>query len=67
MKIQLIQERCIACGICQIEAPNVFDYRDDGIVKFLNDDEVLEKEFAENETLHNAIRKCPTGALQSQP
>lgn len=25
------QEKCIACGLCQIKAPAIFDYTEDGI------------------------------------
>ncbi|WP_369676618.1 ferredoxin, partial [Enterococcus faecium] len=33
MKIQLIPEKCIACGLCQTYS-DIFDYDDDGIVIF---------------------------------
>ena len=31
---KLVPERCIACGLCQIEAPDIFDYDEEGIVLF---------------------------------
>ena len=33
MKITLIPERCIACGLCQTYS-DLFDYHDNGIVRF---------------------------------
>ncbi|MCD0067403.1 ferredoxin, partial [Streptococcus agalactiae] len=42
MKVALIPEKCIACGLCQTYS-NIFDYQDDGIVKF-SDTDNLEKE-----------------------
>ncbi|HHD9397464.1 TPA: ferredoxin, partial [Streptococcus pneumoniae] len=32
MKITLIPERCIACGLCQTYS-DLFDYHDNGIVR----------------------------------
>ncbi|WP_307977132.1 ferredoxin [uncultured Streptococcus sp.] len=62
MKVSIIPEKCIACGLCQTYS-NVFDYHDDGIVKFSNSDN-LEKEIAntDNDTLI-AVKSCPTKAL----
>jgi ferredoxin len=63
MKIKIISERCIACGLCHNYAPDIFDYYDDGIVKF-NDSEKLEKQVTEQENIILAVQKCPTAALQ---
>ncbi|MCY7184951.1 ferredoxin, partial [Streptococcus gallolyticus] len=41
MKVSIIPEKCIACGLCQTYS-KLFDYHDDGIVKFA-DSEDLEK------------------------
>ncbi len=62
MKVSIIPEKCIACGLCQTYS-NVFDYHDDGIVKF-SDSDNLEKEIANtnNDTLI-AVKSCPTKAL----
>ena len=32
MQSRLVPEKCIACGLCQVYAPNIFDYDDHGIV-----------------------------------
>ena len=62
MKVTLIPERCIACGLCQTYS-DLFDYHDNGIVKFHQDDQLLEKEIAENPDVVEAIKNCPTRAL----
>ena len=62
MKITLIPERCIACGLCQTYS-DIFDYHDNGIVKFASEDELLEKEFPTDASIQEAVKNCPTRAL----
>ena len=62
MKITLIPERCIACGLCQTYS-DIFDYHDNGIVKFAYEDERLEKEFPTDTSIQEAVKNCPTRAL----
>jgi ferredoxin len=62
MKIKIIPEQCIACGLCHLHAPEVFDYHDDGIVKFYGKDSLIE-EYPETDGLKTAVKACPTGAL----
>lgn len=66
MKIVIIPEKCIACGLCQTYS-DVFDYHDDGIVKFSDSDD-LQKIVANNDkdTLI-AVKSCPTKALIIEP
>lgn len=61
MKVTLKPERCIACGLCQTYS-DIFDYHDDGIVKFTDSDK-LTKETPETPGVLKAIRDCPTHAL----
>lgn len=61
MKVKIIPQRCIACGLCQTYSP-VFDYDDDGIVKFSQDDQ-LSKEVPEDQQIITAVKECPTKAL----
>lgn len=61
MKVKLIPEKCIACGLCQTYS-DAFDYYDNGIVKFLDSDD-LEKDLEETPELLTAIKSCPTKAL----
>ncbi|MGT2708575.1 ferredoxin [Streptococcus panodentis] len=62
MKVTLIPERCIACGLCQTYS-DLFDYHDNGIVKFYQDDDCLEKEVTSDPGILEAIKNCPTRAL----
>ncbi|HEN6817589.1 TPA: ferredoxin [Streptococcus agalactiae] len=62
MKVALIPEKCIACGLCQTYS-NIFDYQDDGIVKF-SDTDNLEKEIpSSDQDTFLAVKSCPTKAL----
>ena len=62
MKIRLIPERCIACGLCQTYS-ELFDYHDNGIVRFFDDPEQLEKEIPCSDDTLEAVKNCPTRAL----
>ncbi|MGO3733089.1 MAG: ferredoxin [Vagococcus sp.] len=65
MLCKIIPEKCIACGLCQIKAPNTFDYYDNGIVKFLDSDS-LEMVLSDTDIpsdLLEAYKKCPTRAI----
>lgn len=61
MKVKLIPERCIACGLCQTYSP-VFDYDDDGIVLFSEKDG-LEATFPADSNILLASKSCPTKAI----
>ena len=62
MKIRLIPERCVACGLCQTYS-ELFDYHDNGIVRFFDDSEQLEREIPSSDDVLEAVRNCPTRAL----
>ncbi|MBF8970885.1 MULTISPECIES: ferredoxin [unclassified Streptococcus] len=62
MKVTLIPERCIACGLCQTYS-DVFDYHDNGIVKFYQTDE-LSLDLDSDPGLIQAIKECPTKAIE---
>ncbi|HFI0037867.1 TPA: ferredoxin [Streptococcus suis] len=61
MKIKLINERCIACGLCQTYSP-IFDYDDEGIVIF-SDDTDLTRDLEPTSDILSAIKSCPTKAI----
>ena len=61
MKIQLIPEKCIACGLCQTYS-TIFDYDDDGIVIFA-DHSKLEGQFPDDPNILLATKSCPTKAI----
>lgn len=62
MKITLIPERCIACGLCQTYS-DLFDYHDNGIVRFYDDPDQLEKEISPSQDVLETVKNCPTRAL----
>lgn len=63
MRIKLLPEKCIACGLCQTYSSE-FDYDDDGIVLFANHDG-LEVHFPEDAAILLASKSCPTKAILS--
>lgn len=62
MKVAIIPEKCIACGLCQTYS-TFFDYHDDGIVKFSEDDSLLKDIDASDLDTITAVKSCPTKAL----
>ena len=62
MKITLIPERCIACGLCQTYS-ELFDYHDNGLVRFYDDPDQLEKEISPSQDVLEDVKNCPTRAL----
>ena len=62
MKIRLIPERCIACGLCQTYS-DLFDYHDNGIVRFYDESEQLEREITCKDDILEAVKNCPSRAL----
>ena len=67
MKIKIIPDKCIACGLCNLHAPEVFDYHDNGIVRFYDDPVELQREITETSDVLEAIKNCPTRALLKDP
>lgn len=65
MKIRLIPERCIACGLCQTYS-ELFDYHDNGIVRFFDDPKQLEREIPSSDDILEAVKNCPTRALVNE-
>ncbi|MGX7329232.1 ferredoxin [Enterococcus bulliens] len=61
----LIPERCIACGLCAVYAPQVFDYDEEGIVLF-KEEPHAKKQFIptdESTSVLKAYQKCPVRAI----
>lgn len=65
MLCKIIPEQCIACGLCQVYAPSVFDYTEDGIVLFAEKPTALEIIVPQQEQTSTllAYRKCPVRAI----
>ncbi len=62
MKVQLIPEKCIACGLCQTYS-NIFDYDDDGIVILADQPHSQSADFSEDPAILRAVKSCPTKAI----
>ncbi|AND79159.1 ferredoxin [Streptococcus pantholopis] len=62
MKVVLIPEKCIACGLCQTYS-KLFDYDDDGIVKFSDSSELVKTINSQDQNTLKAVKACPTKAL----
>jgi len=66
MLCKIIPEKCIACGLCQVYAPEIFDYNDDGIVILKNDSEAYQEFVPESQQANalTAYRKCLVRAIE---
>lgn len=62
---KLEPERCIACGLCAVYAPTIFDYDEEGIVLFAQDSSAHQQFIQKNqkEQVLSAYKKCPTRAI----
>lgn len=65
MKTVIVPEKCIACGLCQVLAPNTFDYTDQGIVIFKHNETLKETTIQPDDinAVINAYKECPTRAI----
>lgn len=65
MKTKIIPEKCIACGLCQVLAPNTFDYTDAGIVLFAQNPTACEQQITATDQpgVMAAYKECPTRAI----
>ncbi len=59
------QDNCIACGLCQIISPDLFDYTSEGIAFSKMDLNAGNVPIPDGrfEAFLDAYRKCPTGAI----
>lgn len=64
-RCKIIPEQCIACGLCAIYAPEIFDYDEDGIVQFTYNS-TAQQQFIlpkQEEQVLVAYKKCPVRAI----
>ncbi|GAA3181435.1 MULTISPECIES: ferredoxin [Streptomyces] len=59
MRVTVDSERCVGAGQCALNAPEVFDQDDDGIVTLL----VQEPGAADAEGVLAAADLCPSGSI----
>lgn len=66
MHCKIIPEKCIACGLCQIYAPAVFDYDENGIVLLKKTPASLQENIQpdDRQNVLKAYRKCPVYAIE---
>ncbi|AAK33738.1 TPA: ferredoxin [Streptococcus pyogenes] len=62
MKVSIIPEKCIACGLCQTYS-SLFDYHDNGIVTFSSSSETSQSICPSDKDAILAVKSCPTKAL----
>lgn len=62
---KIIPEQCIACGLCAVYAPEVFDYDEEGLVLFRQEPGAKQQFITENlqKKVEAAYKKCPTRAI----
>ena len=55
-RVVVDREVCMSAGVCEMEAPEVFELDDDGVLQV--------RQPADPADVETAVRACPTGALQ---
>lgn len=60
------KDTCIACGACSANAPDIFDYDDEGLSFVILDDNKGIAEVPEilEDVLMDALEGCPTEAIK---
>jgi ferredoxin len=59
MRIVVDRDKCIGLGMCEAEAPDLFEVRDDASLKVLNEHPGV----GYREAAEAAVMACPTEAL----
>ncbi|HEY1973453.1 MAG TPA: ferredoxin [Pseudonocardia sp.] len=59
MRIVVDRDRCTGLGMCEAEAPDLFEVQDDGSLKVLNACPAQDQ----REAAEAAVESCPTEAL----
>ena len=60
MKVRVIPEECISCGVCVDDCPEVFEWDDDGKAKA----KTPEVPSGQEDCAREAIESCPTEAIE---
>ena len=66
MKIRIIRETCIGCGVCAAIAPEVFEIKNMKSHLKGYPDDITERELKEEEIekVKEAVESCPTKSLE---
>jgi len=62
MKVHIDEDKCVASGACVLEAPEVFDQDDDGIIVMLDGQPADGQEDA----VRRAAAVCPAAVIRVQ-
>lgn len=62
MKVKVIKEKCLGCGMCVGINNDVFDFDDDGLAKANNENINDENK----EQVEDAVNSCPVGAIEEE-
>lgn len=65
---RVISEKCIACGLCQLKAPQLFDYDADGIAYVKIDQNTGQTPIDPKDMIafKAAYKACPSSAIKRQ-
>ena len=55
-RVVVDRERCMSAGVCEMEAPSVFEVDADGVLQVRPPTDLA--------AVETAVRACPTGALE---
>ena len=62
MKVKVNEDACIGCGACAAICDEVFEMNDEGLSEVVVDTVQEENE----ESVKEAIKSCPTGAIEEE-
>ena len=62
-QLKIIPENCIACGLCALYAPDIFDYDDEGIVCIKDSNQTEIELEAITPDILKSYQKCPSKAI----
>jgi ferredoxin len=63
-RVEVDRALCMGSGVCELEAPEVFELDADGVLQVHEVTDVAAGGTALGTAVETAVRACPTGALQ---
>ncbi|MCV6973913.1 ferredoxin [Mycobacterium bourgelatii] len=67
MRVKADRDICMSAGLCVITADAFFDQDENGIVVLASQDVPADPQSELERRVHNAVKLCPSGALQLVP
>ena len=62
MKVKIIKEKCLGCGMCVGINSDVFEFDDDGLAK-ANNENIND---GNTQTVEDAVNSCPVDAIEKE-